>query len=114
MQIYDGRCHCGEVTFQIKTDLNYSVKCDCSICIRRGATMVRCDQNDLEILSGKESLTLYQFNTEIAQHYFCKHCGIYTFHKMRKIPDKYGVNAGCLEGVNAYELSPSLVNGALR
>ncbi len=76
--------------------------------------MVRCEQNDLEIISGEDSLTLYQFNTNIAEHYFCKICGIYTFHKMKRFPDKYGVNASCLEGVDSYGLSPSVVAGSLR
>ena len=76
--------------------------------------MVRCDENDLEIIEGEESLTLYQFNTKEAKHYFCKYCGIYTFHKMRKYPDKYGINAGCLEGVNVFNLQPILVEGSMR
>jgi hypothetical protein len=76
--------------------------------------MVRCDENDLEIIEGQESLTLYQFNTKVAKHFFCRHCGIYTFHKMRKLPDKYGINAGCLENVNVFDLQPALVEGSKR
>ena len=34
----------------------------------------------------------------MARHWFCRHCGIYPFHRKRAAPDHYGVNVGCLEG----------------
>jgi hypothetical protein len=74
--------------------------------------MVRCDQNDLEIHSGEELLVDYQFNTNVAVHQFCGRCGIYTFHKMRKLPDKYGVNAGCLDDVDLSALQPIFIEGS--
>jgi len=112
MESYQGSCHCGAVTFSIRTDLGYSVRCDCSMCRRHGAIMVRCDQSDLEIHSGQDRLTQYRFNTRVAEHYFCRDCGIYTFHKMRKLPDKYGVNAGCLKGVDLSALQPIFIEGS--
>jgi hypothetical protein len=45
-------------------------------------------------------LRLYQFDTEEAEHYFCSVCGIYTHHKRRSNPNQYGINLGCLEGVD--------------
>lgn len=112
MKVYRGSCHCGGVTFSIRTDLDYSVQCDCSLCRRHVAIMVRCDQDDLEIHSGRELLTEYRFNTQVAVHYFCGKCGVYTFHKMRKLPDKYGVNAGCLDGVDLKALRPVFIEGS--
>jgi len=112
METYRGSCHCGAVTFNIKTDLGYSVRCDCSLCRRHVAIMVRCDQDDLEIHGGQELLREYRFNTQVAAHYFCERCGVYTFHKMRKLPDKYGVNAGCLEGVDLSALQPVSIEGS--
>lgn len=112
MKKYNGSCHCGSIKFTAISDINVSAQCNCSLCIRRGTTMVRCHKDDLEIISGKESLSLYQFNTKVAEHYFCRHCGVYTFHKMRKLPDKYGVNAGCLDGINPFDLTPILTDGA--
>lgn len=112
METYRGSCHCGAVTFSLRTDLAYSVRCDCSMCRRRGAIMVRCDQDDLVIESGRESLAEYRFNMQVAVHYFCSRCGIYTFHKMRKLPDKYAVNAGCIEGIDLAALTPILIEGS--
>jgi hypothetical protein len=68
--------------------------------------------SELKILSGEDALTLYQFNTKVAKHYFCKHCGIYPFHQTRKDPLKWRVNIGCLEGVDPYALEANVADGA--
>lgn len=59
--------------------------------------MVKVHETDLRILSGKDSLTEYQFHTHVAKHYFCSVCGIYPFHRKRVTPDYFGVNVLCLE-----------------
>lgn len=74
--------------------------------------MLRCDESDLHIRSGATALTEYRFNTQVAIHYFCSRCGCYTFHKMRKLPDKYGVNAGCLDGIELSTLTPIFIQGS--
>lgn len=112
MQSCRGSCHCGAVTFAIKADLARSARCDCSMCRRRGAIMVSCDEGDLEILTGAEQLVEYRFNTRVAIHYFCGRCGIYTFHRMRKLPDKFAVNSGCLEDADLSVLAPVLIEGS--
>lgn len=68
--------------------------------------------SQLKILSGEDALTLYQFNTKVAKHYFCKHCGIYPFHQTRKDPLQWRVNIGCLEGVDPYALDAGVADGA--
>ena len=112
MDTYIGACHCGGVRFSVRCELSHSAKCDCSICKRRGSIMVRCEVEDLEVLKGQNLLTKYQFGTMIAVHHFCKVCGIYVFHRMRKDPSKYAVNAGCLEKVDLSKLDPVLIEGS--
>jgi hypothetical protein len=68
--------------------------------------------SDLRILSGEDALTLYQFNSKVARHYFCKHCGIYPFHQTRKDASQWRVNLGCLDGVDAYALPCGVADGA--
>src|SRR5256885_5447391 len=34
---YKGACHCGVVTFEVETPLTPAVRCNCSLCRRRGA-----------------------------------------------------------------------------
>jgi len=59
-----------------------------------------------KVLQGEASLNSYQFNTNVARHYFCSNCGIYTHHQRRSNPNEYGYNVGCLEGVNPFDLEP--------
>ena len=103
MARYNGSCHCGAVNFEVDADLSKGVVCDCTICKRKGAVMVLIDKEALTITSGEESLSSYQFNTNIANHFFCKTCGIYTHHKRRR-DDGFGVNTGCLDKFSVDDL----------
>jgi hypothetical protein len=107
-----GSCHCGAVRFHVRlTDgLNTARRCNCSYCRMRGAVAVSAALQDIEITSGEEVLTLYQFNTKQAKHYFCSKCGIYTHHQRRSNPDQYGINAACLEGVSPFDFAEVPVN----
>ena len=93
-----GSCHCGAVRFAITTDFPELTTCDCSICRRRHALMVKVHESQFELLAGAEQLTEYRFHTRTARHFFCKVCGIYPFHRKRVTPDFVGVNVHCLEG----------------
>lgn len=94
---FKGSCHCQAVKFEIDTDLPELTRCDCSICVRKNALMVKVHESAMRILSGDGNLTTYQFHTKTAKHYFCNTCGIYPFHRKRVTPDFYGVNVFCLE-----------------
>jgi hypothetical protein len=108
-----GSCHCGAVQFEVGTPLVPASRCNCSLCRRRGALMSPMfPAEDLRILSGEDALTLYQFNSRVAKHYFCRHCGIYPFHQTRKDPNLWRVNLGCLEGVDPYTLEATVSDGA--
>jgi hypothetical protein len=95
---YLGRCHCGTVRFAITTDFPELTTCDCSICRRKNALMVKVHESAFELLAGEDNLTEYRFHTNTARHFFCKTCGIYPFHRKRVTPDFFGVNVFCLEG----------------
>jgi hypothetical protein len=58
---------------------------------------------DISFDCGEEFLTLYQFNTGVAQHYFCSKCGIYTHHRRSSNPNQYGVNAPCIKDASPFE-----------
>jgi hypothetical protein len=95
---YTGRCHCGAVAFEIDTDFPELTTCDCSLCRRRNALMVKVHESRFRLLRGDDVLRMYQFHTMTAKHYFCGTCGIYPFHRKRVTPDHYGVNVHCLDG----------------
>jgi hypothetical protein len=69
----------------------------------RGAIAVSANLDDLNITHGGELLSLYQFNTNTARHFFCSRCGIYTHHQRRSNSKEYGVNVACLEGVSPFD-----------
>ena len=96
LQRYEGSCHCGIVRFAIETDFPELTTCDCSICRRKNALMVKVHESQFSLLAGEESMTEYQFHTRTARHFFCKVCGIYPFHRKRVTPDYVGSNVYCL------------------
>lgn len=73
--------------------------------------MHRVKSEQFTLIAGEDYLTLYQFHTNTAKHYFCKICGIYPFHQLRVAPDSYGINVACLEDVDTFKLEPGLVDG---
>jgi hypothetical protein len=103
----DGACHCGQVRFRVRLaeGLSSARRCDCSYCRMRGAVAVTANRGDIEFLAGEAHLSLYQFNTRTAEHYFCPTCGIYTHHRRRSNPNEYGVNAACLEGISPFDFA---------
>lgn len=74
------------------------------MCRRRGTVVASVELINLKVIKGEDKLSLYQFNTMTAKHFFCSVCGIYTHHQSRSNPTQYGFNVACLEGVNPFEL----------
>ena len=105
-KIHRASCHCKAVIFELHlpNGLENPRRCDCSMCRMRGAIAASVSLENLKIIQGEDKLTLYQFNTMTAKHYFCSVCGIYTHHQRRSNPTQFGFNIACLEGVNPFEL----------
>lgn len=112
MQVFEGSCHCGTVRFRVTAAVTEITTCDCSLCSMRNALMLKVPEQALTLLKGEESLTLYQWNTRRAKHYFCRHCGIYVFHRKRAAPDHFGVNVFCLEGFDHASVPVRATEGA--
>ena len=106
-------CHCGSVEAEISVPINELVKivkCNCSICKRKSATMGMVKNEEFKITKGEDKLKLYQFHSKIAKHYFCTICGIYTHHNPRSNPSMTGFNVGCLDSVDTFKLENVSVN----
>lgn len=95
-----GSCHCGRVRFEIDTDFPELTSCDCSICRRKNALMVKVHDSSFRLLTSPHELTEYQFHSNTARHFFCRTCGIYPFHRKRVTPDFLGINVFCLEDLD--------------
>jgi hypothetical protein len=52
----------------------------------------------LRVTKGQDKLSLYQWNTRTARHYFCSVCGIYTHHQRRSLASI----VACIEGVDPF------------
>jgi hypothetical protein len=108
LKAYEGGCHCGRVRFRIRVDLEKSTigECNCSICTKKGILHIGVTPAQFEILSGAEDLATYQFNTGVAKHTFCRHCGMHPFYVPRSDPENYSVNARCLDDFDPVEMRP--------
>jgi hypothetical protein len=106
MSVLKASCHCGAVELHLTPaePIENAARCDCSFCRRRQAANISVKVPDLRVIGGAEALTLYQWGTGTAKHYFCKICGIYTHHQRRSDTGEFGVNVGCIEGVNPADL----------
>jgi len=105
-------CHCGTVEAEINLDgdLAKVIKCNCSICKRKGAIMSMVKNEDFKIVKGEDKLTLYQFHSKVAKHYFCSVCGIYTHHHPRINPAMTGFNVGCIDEIDTFKLNEVPIN----
>ena len=105
------KCHCGQIEAEIKIE-NFSkiLRCNCSICKRKGAIMSMVKNEDFKITKGKDKLKLYQFHTNVAKHFFCLNCGIYTHHNPRSNPSMTGFNLGCIDELDTFKLNDIPIN----
>jgi hypothetical protein len=113
-QLYTGGCQCGAVRYEVKTDLDTVISCNCSRCGRLGSLLAFAPAADFKLLSGDDATSEYRFNKQVIQHLFCKTCGIQSFARGQK-PDgaeMVAINARCLDGVTVDELTVKKVDGA--
>jgi len=107
-----GGCHCGKVRFAVHAPADIEAqRCNCSICRMSGYLHMIVARRDFELQSGAEVLQTYQFNSGVAQHYFCRDCGIKSFYVPRSHPDGISVNVNCLDREGIGSLTVTLFDG---
>ncbi len=95
---HSGGCHCGRVRFEVRAPAQLEVAdCNCSICSKSGYLHLIVSAAQFTLVSGREALSTYTFNTGIARHHFCSVCGIKSFYVPRSHPDGISVNARCID-----------------
>ena len=93
MTIHKGGCHCGRIRFEINAPAKLEVnECNCSICRMSAYMHLIVRKNDFILVSGKDDICTYEFNTGVTKHFFCRHCGVKSFYIPRSNPDGYSVN----------------------
>lgn len=68
-------------------------------------------RSNFRLLSGESDLHTYTFNTGVAQHHFCRHCGIKSFYVPRSHPEGISVNANCLDAGTVASISVTDFDG---
>ena len=109
MTTHKGGCHCGRVRFEVDAAATIDADdCNCSICRKSGFLHLLVSSDDFRLLQGEDVLSTYTFNTGIAKHYFCRHCGIKSFYIPRSHPHGVSVNVNCLdpETIESIEITP--------
>jgi hypothetical protein len=111
MNVYEGGCHCGRVRFRVTTDNTKVEDCNCSMCTRKGYLHLIVPPQEFQLLQGQEVLETYRFDTGVARHHFCRHCGIHPFYIPRSDPDKIDVNVRCLDEVDLSRFTITAFDG---
>jgi hypothetical protein len=116
MPNYKGGCHCGAFRLTVCRDapIDRLIDCNCSICSKKGVLHLPVQENELTIDQspggrGESSLTQYQWGTNTAKHWFCPTCGIHVLNRPRNAPERYSVNARCLDDFGTILTSVTIV-----
>ena len=93
-----GGCHCKAVRFEAEVPREAEIlDCNCSICAATGFRHLIVPHGDFALLSGEETLTGYRFGTGVANHLFCRVCGVKSFYQPRSHPEAWSVNLNALD-----------------
>jgi hypothetical protein len=112
MVTHAGGCHCGRVRFEVLAPARLEVAdCNCSICSKVGFLHLIVPKDRFTLISGREALGTYTFNTHVAKHYFCAHCGVKSFYVPRSHPEGISVNARCIDSDTIESMSVAPFDG---
>lgn len=110
--IHHGGCHCGAVAFEVEAPAAIEVtECNCSVCAMTGYLHLIVPKARFRLVRGADAIVEYRFNTGIAKHLFCRHCGIKSFYVPRSHPDGISVHARCLKPGTVTSLTVTAFDG---
>ena len=74
------RCHCGavEAEINISDKIEKFIRCNCSICKRKGAIMSMVKNEDFKIIKGKDKLSFYNFILKLLNIFFAHLWNLYS------------------------------------
>lgn len=113
IKMHSGSCHCGAVKFEVETDLNGLMECNCSHCYRKGMVLAFVGRDQLRIKQGEDATTSYFFNAHKVDHRFCRTCGVQAYG-FGEAPDGSAVaaiNIRTLEDVEPWDWTAQRIDG---
>ena len=107
-----GGCHCKAVRFEAEVPREAEIlDCNCSLCAATGFRHRIVPHGDFALLSGEETLTGYRFGTGVANHLFCRVCGVKSFYQPRSHPEAWSVNLNALDDASGLALTIKAFDG---
>jgi hypothetical protein len=98
--MYQGRCLCGAVHFEIQGPIRQIVCCHCSECRRAQGSAFATNgvvrQDDLRFVSGEERLSRFDLSAEQSR-YFCSICGSPIYSRTVARPDLLRIRLGTIQ-----------------
>jgi hypothetical protein len=76
---HSGGCQCGRVAFEVDSDLDGLIECNCSHCYRKGLVLKFVPVSTFRLLRGADDLSQHTFNQHRIRHRFCRMCGVQSF-----------------------------------
>jgi hypothetical protein len=116
MPTHQGSCHCGNLRFEIDSDVESAVRCNCSFCIRRSTTLHRVPPENFRVIQGEHGTpngaSKYGAR-DFSDHFFCPNCGIHCFSRIsRDTGSTVNVNLGCFDPALSAHLIADEFDGA--
>ena len=82
--VLTGGCHCGAVRFRVTLRTYAASACNCSLCTKKAYVHLIVPKEDFTLLTDRDGLGTYRFNTGVAAHHFCRTCGVHSFYVPQK------------------------------
>lgn len=119
MTIISGSCHCGATRLEVLEPVTEMVACTCSICSKRGALWSYHKPTQFKLLTPREALSTYRWQSRMVAHHFCGSCGCTTFTESPDWssgePDfdnpKVAVNARVLDDFDLAAVPVTVIDG---
>lgn len=114
MTTHSGSCHCGRVAFELTGTFGGAVVCNCSYCRRTGNMLAFTTPENFRLTTPQKDVSVYLFNTQKINHYFCANCGVAT-HGGGVAPDgraMVAVNLRCVPDIDLDALEIQKFDGA--
>lgn len=114
MTTHAGSCHCGRVAFEVDGNFGGAMVCNCSYCRRAGHMLAFTTPEHFRLKTPQKDVSVYLFNKQAINHYFCANCGIST-HGGGVAPDgkqMVAVNLRCVPDIDLDALEIQKFDGA--
>jgi hypothetical protein len=109
-----GSCHCGKIAYTADVEPKEGMRCNCSICRRKGHVLCFITPDTFKLETPRENIGTYTFKSHVIQHHFCKTCGCSPFNegKDQKGNPMIAVNLNCVDGIDLTQVKITDYDGA--